>query len=148
MQKAAYENRISDWSSDVCSSDLAHELVFAAGRRHRSDDRSADCNADHSEHEGLVFQHVTESASQPLRLMPRLSSGIGDALPGSLKPVFGAGRRVFRSGHLFTDRGSGFGPIAAEAPATRSEEHTSELQSLMRLSYAGFCLKKKKHPQL
>src|SRR3546814_8002538 len=50
--------------------------------------------------------------------MPRLSSGIGDALPGSLKPVFGAGRRVFRSGHLFTDRGSGFGPIAAEAPAT------------------------------
>src|SRR3546814_5636606 len=110
MQKAAYENRISDWSSDVCSSDIAHELVFAAGRRHRSADRSADCNADHSEHEGLVFQHVTESASQPLRLMPRLSSGIGDALPGS-----------------------------------RSEEHTSELQSLMRISYAVFCLKKKQN---
>src|SRR3546814_8911402 len=30
------------------------------------------------------------------------------------------------------------------APASRSEEHTSELQSLMRISYAGFCLKKKK----
>src|SRR3546814_9812428 len=34
----------------------------------------------------------------------------------------------------------------AEAPA-RSEEHTSELQSLMRISYAVFCLKKKKKPQ-
>src|SRR3546814_4385242 len=31
------------------------------------------------------------------------------------------------------------------APAARSEEHTSELQSLMRISYAVFCLKKKKH---
>src|SRR3546814_8071870 len=33
------------------------------------------------------------------------------------------------------------------AGLTRSEEHTSELQSLMRISYAGFCLKKKKHDQ-
>src|SRR3546814_4628009 len=33
---------------------------------------------------------------------------------------------------------------AAERPETRSEEHTSELQSLMRISYAVFCLKKKK----
>src|SRR3546814_4542190 len=32
----------------------------------------------------------------------------------------------------------------AEPPAQRSEEHTSELQSLMRISYAVFCLKKKK----
>src|SRR3546814_4165324 len=34
----------------------------------------------------------------------------------------------------------------AVAGAIRSEEHTSELQSLMRISYAVFCLKKKKHP--
>src|SRR3546814_3620287 len=33
------------------------------------------------------------------------------------------------------------------ASTTRSEEHTSELQSLMRISYAVFCLKKKKHPK-
>src|SRR3546814_5582989 len=33
----------------------------------------------------------------------------------------------------------------AEQPARRSEEHTSELQSLMRISYAVFCLKKKRH---
>src|SRR3546814_4202651 len=35
-----------------------------------------------------------------------------------------------------------------DARAARSEEHTSELQSLMRISYAVFCLKKKKHPKL
>src|SRR3546814_11675355 len=34
--------------------------------------------------------------------------------------------------------------VAASGPAGRSEEHTSELQSLMRISYAVFCLKKKK----
>src|SRR3546814_3205686 len=37
--------------------------------------------------------------------------------------------------------------ISVSAPATRSEEHTSELQSLMRISYAVFCLKKKKKTQ-
>src|SRR3546814_4156319 len=35
--------------------------------------------------------------------------------------------------------------LLEEAIAVRSEEHTSELQSLMRISYAVFCLKKKKH---
>src|SRR3546814_7579337 len=34
--------------------------------------------------------------------------------------------------------------VGAKSSATRSEEHTSELQSLMRISYAVFCLKKKK----
>src|SRR3546814_7782323 len=38
----------------------------------------------------------------------------------------------------------GMGVIGAEVAASRSEEHTSELQSLMRISYAVFCLKKKK----
>src|SRR3546814_9822925 len=42
---------------------------------------------------------------------------------------------------LFTHRGS---PLAA---SRRSEEHTSELQSLMRISYAVFCLKKKRYPK-
>src|SRR3546814_4210976 len=35
-------------------------------------------------------------------------------------------------------------PLPDDAPMSRSEEHTSELQSLMRISYAVFCLKKKK----
>src|SRR3546814_3746610 len=36
-------------------------------------------------------------------------------------------------------------PLRTEKPGVRSEEHTSELQSLMRISYAVFCLKKKKY---
>src|SRR3546814_4413115 len=44
------------------------------------------------------------------------------------------------------DAGHRFGPDSAEVNAAiRSEEHTSELQSLMRISYAVFCLKKKRH---
>src|SRR3546814_2674094 len=39
---------------------------------------------------------------------------------------------------------SGRGPISPDSSPFRSEEHTSELQSLMRISYAVFCLKKKK----
>src|SRR3546814_6240930 len=42
-------------------------------------------------------------------------------------------------------RGAALGAWAADRPAGRSEEHTSELQSLMRISYAVFCLKKKNH---
>src|SRR3546814_4862652 len=38
------------------------------------------------------------------------------------------------------------GPFGGMAGMARSEEHTSELQSLMRISYAVFCLKKKQHP--
>src|SRR3546814_992883 len=43
---------------------------------------------------------------------------------------------------------SGFKSIPSRGAGTRSEEHTSELQSLMRISYAVFCLKKKNKPHL
>src|SRR3546814_6267775 len=78
-------------------------------------------------------------------------------------------RRVLRRGDRVIELGSGMGVVSlimarligAEAVMTfeanpgiveltranRSEEHTSELQSLMRISYAVFCLKKKKHKQ-
>src|SRR3546814_3668366 len=49
------------------------------------------------------------------------------------------------------DGSRGAGRVAARAggaPSVRSEEHTSELQSLMRISYAVFCLKKKKKSTL
>src|SRR3546814_6081012 len=91
--------RISDWSSDVCSSDLDGRRVCVAGgdgRHHR---------------------------------------GIGD--PEALQAL-----------HL--QAGVDHGARIAAHPAgadrmERSEEHTSELQSLMRISYAVFCLKKKKN---
>src|SRR3546814_1719017 len=45
-------------------------------------------------------------------------------------------------------RGQAPCPISSRTPAIRSEEHTSELQSLMRISYAVFCLKKKKNKKI
>src|SRR3546814_6686873 len=45
---------------------------------------------------------------------------------------------------LFRAMAGGLGPIDLTIVGARSEEHTSELQSLMRISYAVFCLKKKK----
>src|SRR3546814_4919685 len=50
------------------------------------------------------------------------------------------------TGQLGVDRGRGLGGLL-RGDAARSEEHTSELQSLMRISYAVFCLKKKNKTQ-
>src|SRR3546814_1117095 len=62
---------------------------------------------------------------------------------GARRSTSGAGRYASSS---FTTHCTGCTNIASTACAsTRSEEHTSELQSLMRISYAVFCLKKKKH---
>src|SRR3546814_4580605 len=83
-QKTAYDMRISDWSSDVCSSDLDRAIAGKAGRFFRKNP---------------VNSSAKWAASHKLPPFPAIN--------------------------------------------TRSEEHTSELQSLMRISYAVFCLKKK-----
>src|SRR3546814_6767986 len=89
-QKTAYEMRISDWSSDVCSSDLlslCHPVFY-------------------------------------LELL-RIGGGLNRVRNLVAEIVLDPSRREWRV-------------------CVRSEEHTSELQSLMRTSYAVFCLKKKK----
>src|SRR3546814_3459033 len=69
--------------------------------------------------------------------MPQIRADQG----GGESPVLhGAKRRKGGETRLIAKRGR----IAAETVQPRSEEHTSELQSLMRISYAVFCLKKKK----
>src|SRR3546814_4626437 len=113
-QKTAYEMRISDWSSDVCSSDLA---VLAAAQ--------------------AVFGHGFEYA---------IGFGRGAAERDHHDDV----ARAHRFAHPFEGAALERKPfaiavviIARRAPESeRSEEHTSELQSLMRISYAVFCLKK------
>src|SRR3546814_4574284 len=76
------------------------------------------------------------------------SSGVSEAaLRGAIDPLFeeasmGETRAllVMKDGEIIAERyGAGF-----DSESRRSEEHTSELQSLMRISYAVFCLKKKK----
>src|SRR3546814_1901973 len=89
--------RISDWSSDVCSSDL-----------------------------GLCLWRVRQD-----RRARRIGGGTVPAGQGTRRAV---SRIAARAWHQRCDH----------AGNRRSEEHTSELQSLMRISYAVICLKKKK----
>src|SRR3546814_10097219 len=102
--------RISDWSSDVCSSDLAAVEPVERG-------------VERQHHEGQVYideseddREIVEEQWRRLPCRERLKPG------ERLEPA-----RPF--------------------PQSRSEEHTSELQSLMRISYAVFCLKKKHNKQ-
>src|SRR3546814_6952300 len=99
--------RISDWSSDVCSSDLRVAIVRLGVRigviEHRAE--AAPDRARHLEFEALVAPAVAIAA--PVDLI------------GAIEQV-----RI--------------------GTTHRSEEHTSEIQSRMRISYADFCLKNKK----
>src|SRR3546814_1118734 len=125
--------RISDWSSDVCSSDLRFEVqhvktVSAGGKTETGPWKlryeGAYAYADEQEHgsiDPITFRHKFEE-------------------PGELGVTFDYAR-LGRPGYAI-DAGEAafFDPAVYEF---RSEEHTSELQSLMRISYAVFCLKKK-----
>src|SRR3546814_2327527 len=73
-------------------------------------------------------------------LLTKVDDGFNAELANGYKKGAEAGKRVAVTGESF-DLGHGDVVITA---ITRSEEHTSELQSLMRISYAVFCLKKKK----
>src|SRR3546814_3570928 len=115
--------RISDWSSDVCSSDLAVHGVQRA-----------------SDHQGAV----EEEESGRLPRLPPVPDLIqrGSIAAGQIKA--GVGHRNRRIGNARVEAGKA-GGVAQEGDGVgdRSAEHTSELQSLMRISYAVFCLKKK-----
>src|SRR3546814_6330589 len=114
--------RISDWSSDVCSSDLE------AAERGRVEDQRGD--ARHQHHIALAM--MVDKAAEPDAEHRRQNQIDARDHP----------RREHRLG---LDEG----PEGQREPhrEIRSEEHTSELQSLMRISYAVFCLKKKKQTQ-
>src|SRR3546814_3908677 len=118
--------RISDWSSDVCSSDLvalnsmAFNLARSAGPAVGGAivavaGTAAAFAANAFSYLGLILVLVRWRPNLPERALPR--ERIGLAMAAGLRYV---------------------------AMSPRSEEHTSELQSLMRISYAVFCLKKKK----
>src|SRR3546814_4604597 len=117
-QKTAYEMRISDWSSDVCSSDLAHRQRAGFHLYPRDGQRGR----------GVAVEPPRPCLCQrPATDRSHAQSGPPDAA-------------IVGMGGIGTQRASG-----RTALALRSEEHTSELQSLMRISYAVFCLTKKKH---
>src|SRR3546814_8352276 len=106
--------RISDWSSDVCSSDLGHRLTLEGGPA------------------ALRLQPIGLDRPPGLQIDQREVAVIADgdaAFSGDVVEALGAGGSQVDQ------------PL--ERQLARSEEHTSELQSLMRISYAVFCLKKK-----
>src|SRR3546814_1590882 len=99
--------RISDWSSDVCSSDLTPPVQ--------------------SYNDGVViFSMIGTEVMTPYLVAAK-----------SLHHHLKRGRMVIMDDGTLTDRDR------SVLRQHRSEEHTSELQSLMRISYAVFCLKKK-----
>src|SRR3546814_6043661 len=107
--------RISDWSSDVCSSDLVGARRIAADRQPRRVDPP-----------GVAVRE--KPAHQRLDTVER-------------HRIFMLGRqRMIDADHREATRRRQFAHQPVEG---RSEEHTSELQSLMRISYDAFCLKKK-----
>src|SRR3546814_7417203 len=125
--------RISDWSSDVCSSDLSTQvdqtLVIRAGaiRVHR---RQPDMPIEEVEDRQIDVRAHARNAVRLARIEHRLERlGRGLHLRHQLARIVE---------HDIVVR------QAVDQQQRRSEEHTSELQSLMRISYAVFCLKKKK----
>src|SRR3546814_10132132 len=115
--------RISDWSSDVCSSDLAwrrHDAVALIEDGARVPELLVDQGAADQFLDGQLQPHRLRDACD--------AAGIGLTL----------------SLHEGYDHSYYFISTFMETQLRRSEEHTSEIQSLMRISYAVFCLTKKK----
>src|SRR3546814_8712526 len=134
-QKTAYEMRISDWSSDVCSSDLALGAVFAGFIFHHgfidvegnfwNGSIAFDAHLMHAMHEVPLWVKLSPAAVMLLGLFLAWNSYIRNpALPGAFVAQF-RGLYAFLLNKWYFDE--------------RSEEHTSELKSLMRTSYAVFC---------
>src|SRR3546814_5201359 len=139
--------RISDWSSDVCSSDLAVPMVVRTpwgGGVHGALYHSQAIEAFYAHVPGLKVV----APSTPADVCGMLRAAVDDPDP----VLFLEHKRTYRliSG-LVPDDTSWQVPIGLADVArpgddltlVRSEEHTSELQSLMRISYAASCLKKK-----
>src|SRR3546814_8040281 len=122
-QKTAYEMRISDWSSDVCSSDLIASRADAL--RWRQANLA----------EGVTLGELLSDGSMPV---------VHPATPATDIANLMIAEDMGRICVVDPQSGALIGIIARRnLLSARSEEHTSELQSLMRISYAVFCLKKK-----
>src|SRR3546814_10877609 len=133
--------RISDWSSDVCSSDLWNRdaKTYTARGNARAASGEVEVLAD------VLIAYYREPAE----------GGEGDSeiylleAAGNVRikspegTVYGDKGRYKLDEQVFVMTGEDLRMVSKDDVVTRSEEHTPELQSLMRISYAVFCLKKK-----
>src|SRR3546814_1217937 len=121
-QTTAYGMRISDWSSDVCSSDLTRPGSCQRARGTAAK-RAAAADRLHDDAIGLIARRVDSRAD------------------GDVHRAAATRALWHRSSRKTAQHGPG---RRSRIGLFRSEEHTSELQSLMRISSAVFCLKKQK----
>src|SRR3546814_9280323 len=126
-QKTADEMRISDWSSDVCSSDL-HPSPFGqeipgGGTGHAA--------ADDQE----IGVHQRSPSSLSIRIAPRKAATVRDSSSGPCAAEITPPGRPWMSTPPTNSASRSLRTLSASKPFNRSEQHTSELQSLMRISY-------------
>src|SRR3546814_2535133 len=124
--------RISDWSSDVCSSDLIGERQPGAALRFG--------------HQCVEKSRGFDRVPQRRRVAACLDGAHDRRSAGALEQSLER-REKFGSVHQRSPSPRAMMPrkisrVPPRSEKLRSEEHTSELQSLMRISYAVFCLKK------
>src|SRR3546814_4432503 len=150
-QKTAYEMRISDWSSDVCSSDLLGDDVERAAGGVATEENAL-----------RTAQNLDAFNVEQILIARRRTRDVDTVV---MDRRAGIGRNAERGGADSTNIDDRHGIVGDRharheklqvfdvgyarcrkrlaGHRCRSEEHTSELQSLMRISYAVFCLKKK-----
>src|SRR3546814_10816013 len=141
--------RISDWSSDVCSSDLNSYSGFAQVTAPLGERTNVTVGAryTHDKISGYGEQNYVIPGVGEISAAP---PGVPNPFADETKTNAFTYRVAFD--HHFTDDVMAYASVSRgfkagaynTLPLQRSEEHTSELQSLMRISYAVFCLKKKK----
>src|SRR3546814_2306999 len=129
-QKTAYELRISDWSSDVCSSDLRAQVQLLGGdQREAFAEIEAHLPAEHAARAGTgavgLFGAVLKHVAQQVEVLTHANPLVGRGYVPDVRHSCRCGRR--RHSPDLRHR------LMPRPP--RSEEHTSELQSLMRISY-------------
>src|SRR3546814_8245685 len=136
--------RISDWSSDVCSSDLADggsAIRFIIGEYGSGKTFFMNLIRLVALEKGLVVMFADLAPDRRIHATGGQARGLYAEMARNLatrtKPDGGALSNVVER---FVSQAQH--DAEAQEQSTRSEEHTSELQSLMRSSYAVFCLKK------
>src|SRR3546814_3327649 len=165
-QKTAYEMRISDWSSDVCSSDLGATLgrraLYLWGGAVGEQSRATDLKERlyHAAFHRRILNSFLMREDNMAAYADAIAAYRPEVVVAYVDPIFRLSKWLLAQGR--TIRGVGVVLGAAEAlhdfqrpiieaafPGSRayntygcrSEEHPSELQSLMRISYDVFCLK-------
>src|SRR3546814_9722420 len=126
--------RISDWSSDVCSSDLAWNDDACGGRPPETD------RYNYKNLYWYIYKYSWPIQLYIYRDSPMEATTLTAHVMREIHQRI-AGRRLITGAKLPSIRALAGNMKVSKS--TRSEEHTSELQSLMRISYAVLCLKKK-----